>query len=285
MNAVSLILRIVAIVGAIAAGVGWYLTNGKLDEKQTELTDTQTQLADTEAELTRTGNELTATTSQLNETESNLDRASENLAQTSAELEKTRSELSDVSSKASKLEVERNQLANEKNELQSEVLRLVELQDFKRRYEQEQRRALELTEQLNSMRDAKSQVDSELDIALDRIAKLESGTGGAGPATATVGNREVVTSFQPLPVDIVGMKSTGQGAAILRSSNDNALLVISRGTADGIEEGTELGLAVGFGTPVKVRTTRALDSYSLVSVLPGQDTRDLTEGAQVVILR
>ncbi|MGF1448038.1 MAG: hypothetical protein ACFB20_01325 [Opitutales bacterium] len=79
MSSLSLALRGIAIVGAIAAGVFWYLTNGKIDDLTQRLQTTQATLDDRTATLTQTQARLTESQNTVEGLTSNLERAESEL--------------------------------------------------------------------------------------------------------------------------------------------------------------------------------------------------------------
>lgn len=75
MNKISLILRIASIAAALLAGVAWYLTNGKLEEKQAEIQNRQAAETRLRADLSDARDQIASLESDLNTSRSELAQA------------------------------------------------------------------------------------------------------------------------------------------------------------------------------------------------------------------
>ncbi len=114
MSSLSLALRAIAVIGAIAAGVLWFLTDGKLQEKQDQLTTTQATLADRESTLA-------STQARLQESQAEVTSLTSNLERTESELRNAERQRTDAQATARRLEGEIDQQEQTIQKLEADV--------------------------------------------------------------------------------------------------------------------------------------------------------------------
>lgn len=275
MKNLSLILRILAIVAAIAATALFFISKGKLAEKQTQLTNTREVLASTETELSDTKNTL-------QRTETQLKREQKNLAETEQELEEIRSDLY-----SSEQEVAR--LKNDIKEADSEIASLKDTT-------KELRSDLVATQEelANASREA------EINQLNQRIAELEEKNeelmvdleAKTAIAEAVTTKKETAESMKDIDTSI-GSLSLG-GEPIQRIKLETTVNSIS--TADGLivlDSKPELGLTAGQTITLvqdlksvgKVQIERVEEDYAVANILPGSTgTKKLSSGSKVQLL-
>lgn len=275
MKNLSLILRILAIVAAIAATTLFFISKGKLAEKQTELTNTQEELAETETVLSDTENTL-------QRTETQLKREQKTLAETEQKLEEVESNLFATE----------QELANKENDLKEANSEIAALNDTAK----ELRADLVATQEelANASREAEinqlNQRIAELEVKnQDLMLDLEAKTAIADAVTA---QREKAKSLKDIDTSI-GSLSLG-GEPIQRIKLETTVNSIS--TADGLivlDSNEDLGLSTGQTITLvqnlksvgKVQIQKIEENYAVGNILPGSTgTKKLSSGSKVRLL-
>ena len=256
MNAASQLLRVLAILGAIAAGVLFYLSNGKIAGLKSDLdtanaaaasaktnadkagTDAQTQLATDAQSLADMKKQLSAAT------------ADEDLANTRYKGAMGDSDAKDAAVTAAK------KAASDANG-----------------------KVADLQTQVDTIPDLQSQITdlkTQLKTATDTITQLQAnpGTGTAAPDSGTSGSKPgdtgkpnstthtITVSTPMVPKNL----SPASPAQILQLDSRNWLLVLDTGTGTGVSEGTVLYLKVGDDNLAIVQVTATSGSHATAAI-------------------
>lgn len=268
MKAVSLLLRILAIAGAIVAAIGWFAINGKLKEANDTIARTQAG--------------LNAAKQEASDAEQRFQAADARGKSLDAELADQRSRA--TSARTQLAEANRNitTLREEIRQGQSQIQSL-------------EGQNTNLKEELISMRTAVPTVDTEsvaeyeerIKTLTQQVATLrdEVATATARGAAAPTGTAAIGTTPSGAPRSL-RLASTGDTASVLKADIPNGMIIISRGQKQGLQEQMEFGIAKGFSAPMRVKLTRVEPEYSLAYILPGDTARlNLTEGDEVTLIQ
>ncbi len=273
MKNVSLILRILAIVAAIAATTLYFISKGKLAEKhelltrtQQVLTAAQSTLSETQKTLERTESELTTERDTLARTKTRLEGVQSELAEAEKLASRAQRELRDEREKSAKLETDSRQLRADLSDA------LEDLTAVKR--EENQRNQL-IAELENTNAQLKLELEAKAAIADSVVARSVGSTPGQGsavdrsdPSAQTAGARQMFIET------IVNSISPADGLIAL---NTTPMLQFTQGQTITLLQGNKV---VG-----KVQIQSVKTDYVVANILPGSTgTTKLASGSTVQIL-
>lgn len=276
MKNLSLILRIVAIVAAIAATALYFTSKGKLADKQAELTATKGTLASTQTELSDT-------TDTLKKTESKLKRESESLAKAKKSLDEVRSELFAVQEEGKRNERLLGEARTQIGELETNLRQV--------------RSDLVTTQQEL----ASASKEAEINRLNERIAELEDKNEElaldleqASAVAKAVTDRQNPTSSGGLGSINTSVTSLSSGEPIQRIrlettvnsiSTDAGLIVLDSTPELGLSAGQTIILVQDLKSVGKVQIQSVKDNHAIANILPGSSgTSKLNSGSKVQLL-
>lgn len=270
MKNVSLILRILAVVAAIAATTLYFISEGKLAEKHELLTQTQQVLAttqntlsETQKTLERTQSELTTERDTLERTKTKLDGVESELAEVNMLASRTQRELSDEREKTKKLETDSRQLRADLSDA------LDDLTTVKREANQNSQLIAELE---NANAELKLELAAKTAIADSLLAKKEGSIPGQG--TGADGSAESDGARQLLIETTVNSVSPTDGFIAL---NTTPMLSFTQGQTVTLLQSDKV---VG-----KVQIQSIQDDYVLANILLGSSgLKKVASGSTVQIL-
>ncbi|MEO0795685.1 MAG: hypothetical protein AAFX93_11000 [Verrucomicrobiota bacterium] len=274
MKGLSIALRILAILGAIAAVVAWLLTNGKVEEI-TAQKNSETNRANVSASQVETLESdilsIRSENTQLSSDNADLDSRVKTL-QSGASRDKR--EISNIRKDMKSLQAEYNELTSDYDDLKKEVQITANSRDGAT--------SMVDSAQIQEYEDRIQALNDELDGVKDKLVVAErralNATGGLiAPAGDTTGGG----SAAPGSVPQVAVPT--KTASILRSDLDRGILIISRGQVDGLQKQMEFSVAKGLSRKVRVKVGSVAPTYSVAYVLPGEDPSHLQEGDEVKI--
>lgn len=317
MKSVSLILRIVAILGAIAALAGYFMVKGKVAESKAELETKNNTITQLESDINSLGASKTAVENRISGMESELQLARQTTSEAQSRFSEARSIQRKAEAQLDATEKRVAQLQSDNQALRQELITktVTAPSDGATAEEVEamESRISELEAQLEDATQSRDRLER-------RVASLQSQATGVASATTTPGDAITIDGDGPTatnrggPVTIAStveevsapadttperpsglstrvpsidsFTSSGMSATILKTSDRDGLLIINRGTSSGIASGQIFALAEGSNEPIVVRTSRVLLNYSVLSILPNQENTDsLDEGDEVVIFK
>lgn len=214
MNITSLILRSLAVLGAIAAIVLFFQVQGQKEVLETDLTSTRTELRSTQADLTQTRGELADETARANRLRSDLNEAEARATSLRARLDTTQENLREAQSNL--------RTANQ------EIASLTDERDNLNRALAESRRSLERLQddtnaQIANFRSRISSLENQLEDAQTSEPDEFMANGGFGTP-------ERDTPETPTPVVAEGpIRGT-----ILSVGPQNSFVVLNAGTMQGL---------------------------------------------------
>lgn len=276
MKNLSLILRIVAVVAAIAATTLFFISKGKLAEKQAELTQTQGVLATTQTELADTNKTL-------ERTESELKTERDNLARTEDTLRGVRSELAvaeqDARRKKEQLDESREQVASLERtarDLRTDLLST-----------QEELAAADRSAEINQLNATIAELENRnREIALELKAKtaITQAVAAQNSNATARGIVAIDTSIDALvpgqPIQRLKLETTINS---IRSTD--GLIVLNTSEDLGLSEGQTITLVQNMKALGRVQIQTIEENYAVAHILPGSSgTKKLSSGSTVQIL-
>jgi len=278
MNSLSLILRILAIVAALAAGALFFVSKGKLAEEQAARVKAEQATTAVQAEL--------ATANEQNENlEARLTTERETLAETKRNLESIRSEMYTARQEVSRTQQQLsetkktiNELKDTSERLRSDLLKSEqslaaaskegEIAQYKERIAELEETAADLKESLEDAKQAAARAASS----------GSSKTGGAqsGSYTSTFSP----TQSAPLPTASLGADTTIQSI-----SAETGLIVLSNSEELALTPGVEVTVIKDMKALGKIRISQVNGNIAVANILPGAQTRAMSAGSTVKLLR
>lgn len=259
MNSLSLILRILAVIAAIASGVLFYLGTGKLAEQKAAMEAAQAATVVVQGELGE-ANEQIATL------EENLAEETRNLSQTKRDLENTRSEMYTA----------RQEVSRTQQQLSQARENIADLEDAAKDLRSE------LVEVEQNLTEA-NQAVNELAALEERFAELQSSnaklnarirefTDPTPKSLATDGNQSAQTAYAGGVETTVQSVSKESGMIVL-ANNSNLRLALGK-EATIIQDANALG---------KISITQITKDLVGANILPGARTGNLSAGSTVKV--
>ncbi len=278
MNSLSLILRILAIVAALAAGALFFVSKGKLAEEQAARVKAEQATVAVQGEL--------ASANEQNEAlEGRLKGEREALAETKRKLESIRSEMYTARQEVSRTQQQLSEakssireLENTAERLRSDLLKSEqslaaankegEIAQYKERIAELEKSNADLNE---SLEDLKAR-------AVTRSSASNNGSLNTG--SGTYSSTFTPTASQPLPTASIGPETTIQTV-----SPENGLIVLANSPELALTPGVELTLIKDLKALGKVKISQVADNVAVGNILPGANTRGMTAGSTVKLLR
>jgi len=273
MNSLSMILRILAVVAAIAATALFFVSKGKLAEQLEATQKAKQATVAVQAELTN-ANE------QISSLEVSLNNERDALANEKSKLENMRSEMYTA----------RQEVSRTQRQISEAKKNIVDLENTAKRLR------ADLLQSEQSL--ASASKESEIAQLNERIAELEESTadlkesledakvtssnsrapGGSGGSTDSIGF--AATKSQALPTASIGAETT-----IESLSATNGLIALANSPELGLSPGTTVTIIKKLKALGKVQVSQVTDDLVLANLLPGAKTREMVAGTTVSLLR
>lgn len=276
MNSLSLILRILAVVAAVAAGAIFFVSKGKLAEKQGQLEASQAATKATQAELDTANEEIQTLEGRLkNERDAladnkrKLEGVRSDLYTSQQEVSRTQQQLTEAKSTISDLE-------KTAKDLRSDLIKTEQELETSKGKEAEM-------EQLNDRVAELEESNADLKESLSRgtrpaaAAKTANGTLATGSGDYSSGFTP--TASQPLPTTSIGPETT-----ILNVSAKSGLLVLMNSPELGLTPGMKVSLVSDYEALGTVKFIQIKDDVAVANILPGSNTRSMDEGSKVILM-
>ncbi|NBB80750.1 MAG: hypothetical protein GVY36_15100 [Verrucomicrobia bacterium] len=257
----SLILRILAVIAAIASGALFYVGKGKLAEKEEATKAAQAATVVVQSELDEANEHIATLEGQLAE-------ETRKHSQTKRDLENTRSEMYTASQEVSRTQQQLSQAKKNISELENEARDL----------------RSELVETEQSLADA-NRAAEELAVLKEQYAELQK-----SKARPTAPDREL-TEPKPKPnTSVSGANEDRQANArvgietTIRSvSKENGLIVLANNSDLKLASGREVTIVQNSNALGKISVTEITRDLVSANILPGGKTGNLTAGSTVKI--
>ncbi|WP_269525849.1 hypothetical protein [Coraliomargarita parva] len=277
MKALSLILRILAILGAAGAVALFFMVQGKLDEKQAALEKAHAATAASQSEL-ETAN------SKIGSLESSLSTERDSLANSKRQLEAARSEMytakSEVTRSKQQLSIAQNEIDSLKNATKDLREKLL---DAERKATSTSREGeiAQLKERISELESSNATLKEDLQVAENLRASARPAV--TEETTTSTGLYKPSYEFSTGPAAQAG--SIGPEIQVASVSSSDGIVVFNADPALGITVGSELKLVRDYNTIGSVRVIKVSNGNVLANILPGTKTRALDVGSSVKILR
>jgi predicted nucleic acid-binding Zn-ribbon protein len=273
-----MILRILAIVAALAAGALFFLGKGKLAEQHAAQLKAEQATVAVQAELA-TAND------QVSKLENNLKNEREALADEKRKLESVRSEMYTAKQEVSRTQ---QQLSEGKRSIQDLESTVKSLRSDLLKSEQDLMKAskeaelAQLNERIAELEESNADLKESLEMAKERAAshaagaKSNNGTLTAGGSYSSTFNP---TASQPLPTASIGAETTIQSL-----SAQNGLIVLANNPELGLAPGSQVTIVKDLKALGKIQVVQVTDTSIVANILPGAKTREMTEGSTIKLL-
>lgn len=285
MKILSLILRIVAILAACAAAALFFMAQGKLDQKNTELAQAQSSRQATQQELDDALGQVTTLQSQLQ-------AANQKAASTERDANSIRSELIAAQQEVNRAQAQQRNTERQVSELRNEVTslrnRLVSSQSQSAASSNEGEIA-RLLERVSELETANKELKSNLDSANTELANAKmqamQQASSSNTGSRTNGSSGYTTpSFNPsnvtLPTGMIGPETT-----IIGFRSKDGVLTLENNESTQIGAGQLLTLVKGFEAVARVQITEIRRGEAIGHIQPGSKVKELSAGKSVKILR
>lgn len=271
MNAVSLVLRIVAIIAGVAAGALFVVSQGKLKEKHGQLTSAQGTLAATSTELNETKAQVVDVTGKLKTAQRQSERLNTQLDTARNEADSSRRELSSA----------KNQLSTANSELATQEKQINELKaDIKEA--NQAIAAADKSAELSNLGEKIAALTTENQNLKDELNVVESKLKGY---TAGREKQAKSSSLALNTTEAVRSAKLADNVTIASVNPSNGIVVLNAAPELGLEPGMNVTLIRDLQAIGKVRVAQVDNNLAVANILPGTSASRLKEGAVVDILR
>lgn len=273
-----MILRILAIVAAIAAGALFFMGKGKLAEKQDALQKAEQATQAVQGELA-TANEQIATL------EGDLNDQREALAEAKRKLESVQSEMYTARQEVSRTQQQLSEAKQSISDLESTAKRLrADLLQTEQSLAESSKEGeiAQLNERIAELEESNADLKEDLEDAKVRGTSSPATAGASGSMTTggAYSSNFTPSASQPLPKATIGPKTTIQTV-----SPENGLIVLANTAELGLTPGAEVRLVKDLQAIGSIRVVQIKDDLVIANILPGSKTRAMTVGTSVNLLR
>ena len=279
MNSLSMILRILAVVAAIAAAGLFFVSKGKLAEMQAVAQKAEKATVAVKAELT-------AANEQISALEGSLKRERDALANEKRKLESMRSEMYTARQEVSRTQQQLSETKKSIANLESTARRLRE--DLLRSEQSlasasKEGEIAQLNERVAELEESNADLKESLEEAKVTSSTSRSPEDSASSKMASVNTFSsgiTATKTQALPEASIGAKTT-----IESLSAKNGLIALANSPELGLSPGTTVTIIKKLRALGKIQVSQVSDDLVLANLLPGAKTRELATGTTVRLLR
>ncbi len=281
MNAFSMILRIAAVAAGIAAAVGWFLVQGKLEEKTLELEQASTEarsarntLAEIQGNIATLESQLRTRDNEIAEEKSRSSRLNTQLLQARRDIGNFQEQATSATARVSSLEdtirqlrtelvAVRTQAPTERERTTDDAESRARITELNRELEAARSRITRLEGDLES---AKKAAAAAVETQPGRPQTATAGTAPSGPsAPGTISIPTTATASQQMAIKPV---PTGLMSSIASVDRSAGLVALNSGTKEGIQQGQIVILRDGFSDLARVQIAEARDGISVARILP-----------------
>jgi predicted nucleic acid-binding Zn-ribbon protein len=277
-----MILRILAIVAALAAGALFFMSKGQLAEQKsaTEQANLATQAV--QAELA-TANERISTL------ETSLTAERESLADEKRKLESVRSEMYTARQEVTRTQQQLNQAKQSISDLETTAQRLrADLLESEQTLPSASNPAE--TAQLNERIAELEATNADLKESVEELKARAQATRatattqtanayGSMPGSGTYSSQFTPNASQPLPVASIGPETT-----ITSVSPENGLIILANTAELGLAPGSQVRLVKDMQSIGSIQVVQIKNDLVIANILPGAKTRSMTQGSTVRLL-
>lgn len=279
MNSLSLILRIVAIVAAVAAGVLFYMGKGKLAEQKAAMEAAEAATVVVRGELSEANEQIATLESQLSDERSALSQTKRDLENTRSEMYTARQEVSRTQQQLSQARENITGLEDTARRLRSELVEVEQsLADSSRAVDE----LAAVRARVADLEDRNNELTAELANAKNpaTIRQTTSSPNRLQSGDGTYSSGFVPTASQPLPPVSIGPETTIQSISM-----ESGLIVLANTAELQLSPGNQVTLVQNMKALGKISVTQTTDEFVVANILPGAKARGLSAGSSVKLLR
>lgn len=276
-----MILRILAIVAAIAAAALFFMAKGKLAEQQAAVQKAEQATQAVQGELATANEQITALEGRLSTEREALADEKRKLESVRSEMYTARQEVSRTRQQLSEAKQSIEDLENTSKRLRADLLQSEqslaasskegEIAQLNERIAELDRANAGLNESIEDLK-ARGASSSSAHISSGATGRLA--TGGSYSSTFTP------PASQALPEASIGTKTT-----IETVSAQNGLIVLANHAELGMLPGLEVKVIKDLQALGNIRIVEVKDGLVIANILPGANTRAMTAGSTVSLLR
>lgn len=285
MNSLSLILRVVAVIAAIAAGVLFYMGKGKLAEQEAAMEAAQQATTTVQGELAEANEQIETLEGQLTEERSALSEAKRDLENTRSEMYTSRQEVSRTQQQLSQARDTNSDLEATAKRLRSE---LVEVEQNLADTNQNANELEDLRERVAELEDSNAELKASLEAARSTLPSNSEGETETPTKTtrrAQTDSPDFSSGFAPTATRALPPVSIGPETTIQSISNKSGLIILANNDELQLSAGNEVTLVQNMKALGKISITQITEDLVLANILPGARTGGLSESSTVKILR
>ena len=254
MNITSIILRVLAVAGAIAAVVLFMQINEFHEEMETEISQTQEQIQASEANLAEMTEDRDSERARADGLENDLSDARDeisqlnrNLEQTQRELEDTERDLRGARQEISRLEDERDELNQRNSELDRQIARMED--DHERDMARLRQQVVSLEDELQEAQEATEVAELDWDDDFEEFEEEED--------------------FEPVE------SVRGTIAAV---GSESSFVILDKGSEEGLYESLQLAIFRDNRAIARIEVSEIRDDLAIAQVMPGTLERSIRMG-------
>ncbi len=300
MKMVSILLRVIAILGACAAVAGWVLTQGKVNEANEKLAQKDKQVQAAKAQASDAQGQLEGLQGQIRSLDSDLGAIKDREAKARSQYAKASRDITGLQSDLDKAQKDLNDLKSKNESLKRELIDqrtrvpgtdATMVTDYEAKIEKLESQISALSTQLA---DANKKLQEASATAASVAATVPStrstyGSTTYNPGTTTAGTTTTTTVANadgtPSAAPIVTTSVIGS-ASILKADHEKGILIISRPQRGDLQSQSEFGIVKGLEKPVRLKATKVEPTYVITNIIPGDNNaRIYKEGDQVSIIQ
>jgi len=274
MKNLSLILRILAILASAAAVALFFISKGKLAEKQTSLEQAQAVTQATQSELETANSKITSLGKQLS-----TERQS--LADTKGKLESIRSEMYTAKQEVTRSQQQLKEAKNTIAELENVATRLrtdlVKTEESLASASKEAELA-QLEERIEELVKSNDMLKQDL---LASEGLQQSAT--SEPASAA-GASDYQSGFTPSSAVAVQPATIGAATTVASISTSDGLIILDSSPELGLSIGSEVTLIKDLKALGKIRITQVTEQFAVANILVGTRLRGLSKGDTIKVM-
>ena len=274
-----MILRILAVVAAIAAAGLFFVSKGKLAEMQAVAQKAEKATVAVKAELTAANEQISALESSLKSERDALANEKRKLESMRSEMYTARQEVSRTQQQLSETKKSIANLENTARRLREDLLRSEQsLASANKEGE-----IAQLNERVAELEESNADLKESLEEAKVTSSTSRSPEGSANSKMASINTFSsgfTATKTQALPAASIGVETT-----IESLSAKNGLIALANSPELGLSPGTTVTIIKKLRALGKIQISQVSDDLVLANLLPGAKTRELAAGTTVRLLR
>ena len=273
MKTLSLTLRIVAILASAAAVALFFISKGKLAEKQTSLEQAKAVTQATQSELETANSKITSLGAQLS-----TERKS--LADTKGKLESIRSEMYTAKQQVTRTQQQLNEMKNTVSELENASTRL--RTDLVKTEESLASASKEA--ELSQLNERIEELGKSNDLLKQDILAAKSLQKAPKPAASSTSSVGYQSGFKPNSAAAVLPASIGATTTVASISTSDGIIILDASPELGLSVGSEITLIQDLKALGKIRIIQITEQLAVANILVGTQLRGLSKGDTVKVM-